>query len=151
MSVIILQALTICFWDYVTNRSTPMWAWHASANQQHPFISTCSSVGLFLSDWCFNTFFRKRPSFESSSQASTSNDPSIFISYTFHILCSIYPIVFPLALQPNSGLGRLHETFCFTSVTKSRTVGRTPWTVDQLVSRPLPVHNHRKTHTQHTH
>jgi hypothetical protein len=37
---------------------------------------------------------------------------------------------FPLALQPNSGLGRLHETFSFTSVTRSRIVGRTPWTGD---------------------
>jgi hypothetical protein len=57
----------------------------------------------------------------------------------------------PLALQPNSGLGRLHETFRFTSVTKSRTVGRTPWTGDQLVARPLPVHKHRKNaHTTQT-
>jgi hypothetical protein len=57
----------------------------------------------------------------------------------------------PLALQPNSGLGRLHETFPFTSGTRSRTVSRTPWTSDQLVARSLPVHNHRKTHTQHKH
>jgi hypothetical protein len=35
------------------------------------------------------------------------------------------------------GLGRLHETFRFISVTRSRTVGRTPWTSDQLVARPL--------------
>jgi hypothetical protein len=58
---------------------------------------------------------------------------------------------FPLALKPNSGLGRLHETFGFTSVTRSRTLGGTPWTGDQLVARPLPVHKHRKTHTQHKH
>jgi hypothetical protein len=45
---------------------------------------------------------------------------------------------FSLALQPNSGLGRLHETFRFTSVTRSRT----PWTGDQLVARPLRVHKH---------
>jgi hypothetical protein len=50
---------------------------------------------------------------------------------------------FPLALQPNSGLGRLHETFHFTSLTRSRTVGRTPWTGDQLVAIPLPLHKHR--------
>jgi hypothetical protein len=25
--------------------------------------------------------------------------------------------------------------------------GSTPWTSDQLVARPLPVHKHRKTHT----
>jgi hypothetical protein len=30
---------------------------------------------------------------------------------------------FPFALQPNSGLGRLHETLRFTSVTRSRAVG----------------------------
>jgi hypothetical protein len=31
-------------------------------------------------------------------------------------------------------LGRLHETFHFISVTRSSTVGRTPWTGDQLVA-----------------
>jgi hypothetical protein len=56
-----------------------------------------------------------------------------------------------LAPEPNSGLSRLHETFRFTSVTRSRTVGRTPWTGDQLVTSPQPVHKHRKTHTQHKH
>jgi hypothetical protein len=45
---------------------------------------------------------------------------------------------FPLVLQP-------------TSVTRSRTVGRTPWMGDQFVARPLPVHKHRKTaHTTPT-
>jgi hypothetical protein len=39
---------------------------------------------------------------------------------------------FPLPLQPNSGLGRLHETFRFTSVTRSRIAGSSPWTNDQL-------------------
>jgi hypothetical protein len=34
-------------------------------------------------------------------------------------------------------LGRLHETFRFISVTRFKTVGRTPWTGDQLVARPL--------------
>jgi hypothetical protein len=57
----------------------------------------------------------------------------------------------PLALQPNSGRGHLHETFRFTSVTGSRTVGRIPWTRDKLVARPLAVHKHRKTYTQHKH
>jgi hypothetical protein len=57
----------------------------------------------------------------------------------------------PLALQPSSGLDRLHETFRLTSVTRSRTVGRTPWKGDQLVTRRLPVHKHRKTHTRHKH
>jgi hypothetical protein len=36
-------------------------------------------------------------------------------------------------------LGRLHETFHFISVTRYRTVGRTPWTGDQLVARPLLI------------
>jgi hypothetical protein len=31
-------------------------------------------------------------------------------------------------------LGGLHETFRFISVTISKTVGRTPWTGDQLVT-----------------
>jgi hypothetical protein len=35
------------------------------------------------------------------------------------------------------GFGRLHETFRFISVTRSRTVGRSPWTGDQLVARHL--------------
>jgi hypothetical protein len=70
----------------------------------------------------------------------------LFSSTVLSHLRQIY-IIFPLALQPNSGLGRLHETFRFTSVTRSRTVCRTPWTGDQLVARPLPVHKHWKTHT----
>jgi hypothetical protein len=53
--------------------------------------------------------------------------------------------------SPIQAFGRLHETFRFTSVTRSSTVGRTPWTGDQLAARPLPVHKHRKTHTQHKH
>jgi hypothetical protein len=49
-------------------------------------------------------------------------------------------IIFPLWLySPILGLGRLHETFYFISVTRSRTVSRTPWTCDQLVTRPLHV------------
>jgi hypothetical protein len=35
------------------------------------------------------------------------------------------------------GLGRLHETFRFISVTRSRTVSSIPWTGDQLVARTL--------------
>jgi hypothetical protein len=34
-------------------------------------------------------------------------------------------------------LGRLHGTFRFISVARSRTVSRTPWTGDQLVARTL--------------
>jgi hypothetical protein len=32
------------------------------------------------------------------------------------------------------GLGRLHETYSFISVTSSMTASRTPWTGDQLVA-----------------
>jgi hypothetical protein len=39
--------------------------------------------------------------------------------------------------SPIIGLGRLHETFRLISVTRSRTVSRTPWTGDQLVGRHL--------------
>jgi hypothetical protein len=46
--------------------------------------------------------------------------------------------------MPNSGLGRLHETFRFTSVTRSKSVSWTPWTTDQLVARPLPDTNTEK-------
>jgi hypothetical protein len=56
-------------------------------------------------------------------------------------LHSITPIVsffFPLWLYSLIlGLGRLHETCRFISVTRSRTVSRTPWTSEQLVARPL--------------
>jgi hypothetical protein len=34
-----------------------------------------------------------------------------------------------------------------SSVSWSGTVGKTPWTDDQLVARPLPIHKHRKMHT----
>jgi hypothetical protein len=47
-------------------------------------------------------------------------------------------IFFPLWLySPILGLDCLHEMFCFISVTRSRTVGRTPSTGDQLVARLL--------------
>jgi hypothetical protein len=39
--------------------------------------------------------------------------------------------------SPILGLGRLHETFRFISVTRSRTVSSTPSTGDQLVARLL--------------
>jgi hypothetical protein len=35
------------------------------------------------------------------------------------------------------GFGRFHDTFRFISVTRSRTVSRTPWMGDQLVARHL--------------
>jgi hypothetical protein len=54
---------------------------------------------------------------------------------------------FPLALQPTFGPWptsiKLSVSLQFT---RAWTFGRTPWTGDQLVARPLPVHKHRKTH-----
>jgi hypothetical protein len=60
-------------------------------------------------------------------------------------------LTFPLALQPNSCLGRLHEIFRFTSVTTSRTVSRTPWTGDQLVARTLYLYTNTEKRTQQKH
>jgi hypothetical protein len=51
----------------------------------------------------------------------------------------LYIFFFLLLYSPIVGLGRLHETFRFISVTRSRTVDWTPWTRDQLVARPLPT------------
>jgi hypothetical protein len=56
-------------------------------------------------------------------------------------------LFFALDLQPNSDLGRLHETFLLTSVTSSGTFGTSPWTGDRFVASTLPAHKHRKTHT----
>jgi hypothetical protein len=48
------------------------------------------------------------------------------------------PLFFIVALQPNFwALAASMKLFRFISVTRSRTVGRTPWTGDQLVARPL--------------
>jgi hypothetical protein len=47
-------------------------------------------------------------------------------------------IIFPLWLySPIFDLVRLHDTFHFISVTRSRTVSSTPWMGDQLVAKPL--------------
>jgi hypothetical protein len=54
------------------------------------------------------------------------------------------------ALQHNSGLGRLHATFCYTSVTRLRTISRTPWTGDQLVARPLYLYKNTEKRTYNT-
>jgi hypothetical protein len=50
---------------------------------------------------------------------------NICIIYSLQLYCSIL------------GLGRLHKTFRFISVTRTRTVSSTPWAGDQLVARPL--------------
>jgi hypothetical protein len=54
--------------------------------------------------------------------------PQLLYRYAYTLLWLYSPIL---------GLGRLRETFRFISVTRSRTVGRTSWTGDQLVARPL--------------
>jgi hypothetical protein len=57
-----------------------------------------------------------------------TNSVTIRLSRINFLLCLYRPIL---------GLGRHHETFRFISVTRSRTVGWTPWTCDQFVARPL--------------
>jgi hypothetical protein len=52
---------------------------------------------------------------------------------------------FSLALQPQFGPWPISMKLQFS---RSWTVDRTPWAGDQLVARPLPVYNHRKTHTR---
>jgi hypothetical protein len=52
-------------------------------------------------------------------------------------LLNLSYISFLWLYSPILGIGRLHKAFRFISVTRSRTVGRTPWTGDQLVARPL--------------
>jgi hypothetical protein len=58
-----------------------------------------------------------------------------FALHLIHIIVFIYFFLWLYSLI--LGLDRLHETFRFISVTRSRTVGSTPWTGDQLVASPL--------------
>jgi hypothetical protein len=46
---------------------------------------------------------------------------------------------FSLPFLAVTGAWGIHETFRLTSVSLSRTVGRTPWTSDQLIARLLPT------------
>jgi hypothetical protein len=55
----------------------------------------------------------------------------IWVSYEIII------IFFLWLYSPILCLGRLHETFRLISVSRSRTVGWTPWTSDKLVAMPL--------------
>jgi hypothetical protein len=68
----------------------------------------------------------------------------------FLVSVSYVQYFFPLlALQPNSGLGRLHETFLFTSVTRSSTVDRTiEWEISS--SQGLYLYKTQKKRTQNT-
>jgi hypothetical protein len=57
----------------------------------------------------------------------------------------VLSLVFSLALQPPWSLAsdsQFHD--CFTD-------GRTPWTSNQLVARPLPKHRTTQTHNKHIH
>jgi hypothetical protein len=67
----------------------------------------------------------------------TSSNKNQWKKFRFRSTVSHPWILFPVALQPNFSLGRLHETFRFISVTTSRTVGGTSWTGDRFVARPL--------------
>jgi hypothetical protein len=70
--------------------------------------------------------------------------------FNFHHVSTV-PFFSLWLCSPNPGLGRLHETLSFTSVTRSTTVGRTPWTGDQLVARPLTCTQRQKNaHTTQT-
>jgi hypothetical protein len=87
------------------------------------FLSICSSVGLLLSDWCFTSCFKKRPKLESwTFQANTSNDPSIFISCTFHVLCSIYPICLHISIKTAA-----HLLYCPAYNISARNTEKTPF------------------------
>jgi hypothetical protein len=60
------------------------------------------------------------------------------VSHTIRLTqeSDLYAFIFLWLYSPIVGLGGLHKTFRFLSVTRSRTVSRTPWTGDQLVARP---------------
>jgi hypothetical protein len=58
----------------------------------------------------------------------------------YHVTFKYVYIFFSLWFySPILSLGRLHETFRFISVTRSRTVSRTPWMGDRLIARPLLI------------
>jgi hypothetical protein len=75
---------------------------------------------------CQFTFHRLLHIYHLSSKAGTVGQ--IVVAVSHHLLWLYCPIL---------GLGRLHETFRFISVTRSRIVGRTRWTGDQLLARHL--------------
>jgi hypothetical protein len=68
----------------------------------------------------------------------------LYVVYKLHtytkryfLLC-FYKFFFLCLYSPILGLGRsTKKNFRFISVSRSMTVGRTPWTSDQLVARPL--------------
>jgi hypothetical protein len=80
-------------------------------------------------------------------KASISRTKAGYLIDIFQALIRFYVMIhvshkyfsFPWLYSPIFGLSRLHETFRFISVTRSRIVSRTPWTGDQLVARTLPT------------
>jgi hypothetical protein len=65
---------------------------------------------------------------------------SLMIRTEFHECRNCSKIFFPTPLWPYSpilGIGRLHETFRFITVTRSRIVSSTPWMGDQLIAWTL--------------
>jgi hypothetical protein len=54
------------------------------------------------------------------------------------ISCDKLGFFYSLISAPSGAWG-IHESSRFTSVSLSRTVGRTPWMSDQLIARPLPT------------
>jgi hypothetical protein len=96
----------------------------------------------FIQNTSLETLFSMCPPKFTTSERDKTSDRTVSVATNINTQRLVFS---PLALQPNSGLGRLHETLRFTSV------GRIPWTGDQLVARPPPVRKHRKTHTQHKH
>jgi hypothetical protein len=59
---------------------------------------------------------------------------------------------FPLALQPTFGPWPTSMKLCVSlQFTRSWTFGRTPWTGDQLVARPLHKHRTNQTQNKRTH
>jgi hypothetical protein len=75
--------------------------------------------------------------------------PLYIHTYVIVRVVVVYLFFPPLVLQANSGLGRLHETFLFTSVTRSRTAGRTTWG-DELVARSLYLYTNTEKRTHNT-
>jgi hypothetical protein len=64
-----------------------------------------------------------------------SNEETCRFSGKSSVVGTIY--LFPFWLPLEHGISM--KLFRFTSVSYPRTVGRTPWTSDQLIARPLPT------------
>jgi hypothetical protein len=89
----------------------------------------------------FKKYFFYQPRFENTSRIlplhQSARDINMTTNITDHRCHHNRHIIYLWLYSPILGLGSLHETFRFISITRSRTVIRTPWTGDQLVARPL--------------